>query len=137
MSLDVTGMAMIVTHRHPAEHKHARPDFLSGASQVVARGTSRGTTGACAFTVAYEPRCEQGAAAARQGVPDGHAHGRGGRVLAPADLVYNIPGGYANYLVTLDSIMTIVCKLCSHVVTPDSIISLVVDSFFHFDSQYL
>ena len=58
-------------------------------------------------------------------------------MLAPADLVYNIPGGYANYLVTLDSIITIVCKLCSHVVTPDSIISLVVDSFFHFDSQYL
>ena len=50
MSLDVTGMAMIVTHRHPAEHKHARPDFLSGASQVVARGTSRGTTGARALT---------------------------------------------------------------------------------------
>ena len=57
-------------------------------------------------------------------------------MLAPADLVYNIPGGYANYLVTLDSIMTIVCKLCSHVVTPDSIISLVVESFLHFDSEY-
>ena len=59
MSLDVTGMAMIVTHRHPAEHKHARPDFLSGASQVVARGTSRGTTGARAFLTGIEPRCDR------------------------------------------------------------------------------
>ena len=59
VSLDVTGMAMITTHRHPAEHYHARPDFLSGASQVVARGTSRGTTGARALPDAYEPHCDR------------------------------------------------------------------------------
>jgi len=56
VSLEVTGMAMIITHRHPAEPQHARPDFLSGAPLVVACGTGRGTSGARALPYAHGPR---------------------------------------------------------------------------------
>ena len=59
VSLEVTGMAMSITHRHSAEPQHARPDFLSGAQLVVSCGTGRGPTGARALRYAYEPRSDR------------------------------------------------------------------------------